>query len=143
MIFILANLLLIPLGWLAIKMARPLLAVPRPQLMAAILLFCVFGAFAINNSMLDIGVMLGFGVLGLLMSRVGLPVAPVILGMVLGPLLEQNFLAAMVIADGRPMGFFERPVAAGLGAVAILVWLAPLVLMFMRRRLGTGATVSG
>ena len=124
-------------------MARPILAVPRPQLMAAILLFCVVGAFAINNSMLDIGVMLGFGVLGLLMGRVGVPVAPVILGMVLGPLLEQNFLAAMVIADGRPMGFFERPVAAGLGVVAILVWLAPVALMLARRRGGAGAAASG
>lgn len=143
MIFIVANLLLLPLGWLAIKMARPILAVPRPQLMSAILLFCIVGAFAINNSVLDIGVMLGFGVLGLLMSRVGLPVAPVILGMVLGPLLEQNFLAAMVIADSRLMGFLERPVAAGLAIVAIFVWLAPLVLIYMRRRVGAGPTVSG
>lgn len=143
MIFILANLLLIPLGWVAIKMARPILAVPRPQLMAAILLFCIVGAFAINNSVLDIGVMLAFGVLGLLMGRVGLPVAPVILGMVLGPLLEQNFLAAMVIADGRLVGFFERPVAAGLGVVAILVWLAPLVLMVARRRRAADAAVPG
>ena len=139
LIFILANLLLIPLGWAAIRLARPILSVPRPQLMAAILLFCVVGAFAINNSMLDIGVMLGFGVLGLLLGKVGVPVAPVILGMVLGPLVEQNFLAAMVIADGRFLGFFERPVAAGLGVVAILVWIAPLAFALARQRRGAVA----
>jgi TctA family transporter len=143
LVFILANLLLIPLGWAAIRLARPILSVPRPQLMAAILLFCVVGSFAINNSSLDIGVMLGFGVLGLLLGKVGVPVAPVILGMVLGPLVEQNFLAAMVIADGRMLGFFERPVAAGLGVLAILVWLAPVVLMLLRRRGGAGAAVPG
>jgi TctA family transporter len=139
LIFILANLLLIPLGWLAIRLARPILSVPRPQLMAAILLFCVVGSFAINNSMLDIGVMLGFGVLGLLLGKVGVPVAPVILGMVLGPLVEQNFLAAMVIADGRFLGFFERPVAAVLGVVAILVWIAPLAFALARQRRGAVA----
>lgn len=139
LIFILANLLLIPLGWAAIRLARPILSVPRPQLMAAILLFCVVGSFAINNSMLDIGVMLGFGVLGLLLGKVGVPVAPVILGMVLGPLVEQNFLAAMVIADGRFLGFFERPVAAGLGVVAILVWIAPLAFALARQRRGAVA----
>ncbi|WP_137178314.1 tripartite tricarboxylate transporter permease [Roseomonas sp. AR75] len=133
MVFILANLLLLPLGWLAIRLARPILSVPRTQLMAAILLFCVVGAFAINNSMLDIAVMLGFGVLGLLLGKVGVPVAPVILGMVLGPLVEQNFLAAMVIADGRFMGFFERPIAAALGVAAILVWTLPLIFALRRR----------
>ena len=143
MVFILANLLLIPLGWMAIKLARPLLSVPRPQLMAAILLFCIVGSFAINNSMLDIGVMLGFGVLGLLLGKVGVPVAPVILGMVLGPLVEQNFLASMVIADGRFMGFFERPVAAGLGVVAILVWTVPLVFALRRRGMFGMSAASG
>jgi TctA family transporter len=143
MVFILANLLLIPLGWLAIRLARPILSVPRPQLMAAILLFCVVGAFAINNSMLDIGVMLGFGVLGLLLGKVGVPVAPVILGMVLGPLVEQNFLAAMVIADGRFMGFFERPIAAALGVAAILVWTLPLVFALRRRAAIRTSAASG
>jgi len=143
MVFILANLLLIPLGWMAIKLARPLLSVPRPQLMAAILLFCIVGSFAINNSMLDIGVMLGFGVLGLLLGKVGVPVAPVILGMVLGPLVEQNFLASMVIADGRLMGFFERPVAAGLGVVAILVWTLPLFFALRRRSVFRMSASSG
>jgi TctA family transporter len=111
--------------------------------MAAILLFCVVGAFAINNSMLDIGVMLGFGVLGLLLGKVGVPVAPVILGMVLGPLVEQNFLAAMVIADGRVAGFFERPIAATLGVAAILVWTVPLLLALRRRGAFRTSAASG
>lgn len=121
-VFILANLLLIPLGWLAIKMARPILSVPRPQLMAMILLFCIVGSFAINNTTFDIGVMVLFGVVAFGLERVRIPVAPVILGLVLGPMVEQNFLTSMVIADGNFLGFFSRPIAAGLGAVAVFIW---------------------
>lgn len=132
-VFIIANLLLIPLGWLAIRLARPLVTAPRPQLMAGILMFSVVGSYAINNAVLDIGVMLGFGVLGLVLVRFGVPIAPVILGMVLGPIVEQNLLAAMVIADGRVLGFFERPVAAVLGVAAILVWTVPFLLRLRHR----------
>jgi len=63
LIFILANLLLLPLGWLAIRLATPLLRIPRHQLSAVILMFCILGSYAINNSSFDIGVMLVFGVM--------------------------------------------------------------------------------
>jgi TctA family transporter len=133
MIFIIANLALLPLGWLAIRAASHILAVPRPQLMAIILVFCVVGAFAINNTVLDIGVMLAFGVLAFILAEVGIPIAPIILGVVLGPMLEQNFLTSMTIADGNLLAFFERPLAGSLGAVALIVWLMPLFTMAIRR----------
>lgn len=122
LIFILANLLLLPLGWLAIRVATPLLRIPRHQLSAVILMFCILGSYAINNSSFDIGVMLVFGVAAFVLGRVGIPNGPIILGLVLGPMVERNFLTSMVIADGHFAGFFARPIAAGLGAAAILVW---------------------
>ncbi|ALA17895.1 C4-dicarboxylate ABC transporter permease [Chelatococcus sp. CO-6] len=131
-IFLIANLLLLPFGWAAIRLASRILTVPRPQLMAIILLFCVVGSFAINNTVFDIGLMLGFGILAFLLSLAGFPVAPIILGIVLGPLLEQNFLTSMVIAGGDITGFFERPVAAALGVAAILIWAVPLGLAGLR-----------
>ena len=137
-IFLIANLLLLPLGWLAIRLASRILAVPRPQLMAAILLFCVVGSFAINNTAFDIGMMLAFGILAFALETARFPVAPVILGIVLGPLVERNFLTSMVIADGSFAGFFERPVAAVLGVVAILVWTMPVAVPLLRRLLGGG-----
>jgi TctA family transporter len=120
--FFVANLLLLPLGWLAIKLYRRILAVPREVLMPIILVFCIVGAFAINNSVFGIGIMLVLGVVGWLMEENGFPVAPAILGLVLGELIEHNFITSMIKADGSLLGFFERPVAAVLGVVTLLVW---------------------
>jgi putative tricarboxylic transport membrane protein len=110
------------------------LHVPRTVLMPMILLFCVVGAFAINNSVFDVGVMLAFGLLAYLMEANGFPIAPTILGVVLGAMLEQNFVTSMIKAGGNPMAFFERPLAGALGAATILVWLSPLVSGWLRRR---------
>ena len=134
LVFILANLLMIPLGFLTIKVAKKLLRVPRNILMPLILLFCVVGSYAINNSVFDVGVMLAFGLLAYLMEENGYPVAPAILGVVLGGMLEENFITSMIKSDGRLMAFFDRPIAAGLGVLTILVWLSPLAIKLWRAR---------
>ncbi len=136
LVFILANLLLLPLGWLLIKAAKNVLHVPRRVLMPVILLFCAVGAFAINNSVFDVGVMLAFGLLAFVMEANKFPIAPAILGVVLGGMLEQNFVTSMIKADGHLLAFFERPVAGSLGAATLLVWLWPLVMGWRRRRRG-------
>jgi TctA family transporter len=123
MIFILANLLMLPLGWAAIKGAGKLLRAPRNILLPVILLFCIVGSFAITNSPYGILVMLIFGIVGWLMEENGIPVAPLVLGIVLGELLEQSFLTSMMKADGDPTVFFTRPIAGTLGALTLLVWL--------------------
>ena len=133
-IFFLANLLLLPLGWLLIKAARNVLHVPRNVLMPVILLFCVVGAFAINNSLFDVGAMLAFGLLAYFMEANGFPIAPTILGIVLGGMFEQNFVSSMIKAGGDPLAFVERPVAAGLAAATITIWLSPVVVRLMRQR---------
>jgi putative tricarboxylic transport membrane protein len=99
-----------------------------------ILLFCVVGSFAINNSVFDIGVMLAFGLLAYLMEANRFPIAPAILGLVLGGMLEQNFVTSMIKADGRFTAFFERPIAGALGVATLLVWVSPVVLGWVRRR---------
>jgi TctA family transporter len=68
------------------------------------------------------------------MEENGIPVAPAILGIVLGSMLEENFVTSMIKADGKLTAFFERPIAAGLGVLTILVWLSPLLIMAWRRR---------
>jgi len=122
LIFILANLLMLPLGWAAIKGASHLLRAPRKVLLPVILLFCIVGSFAITNSPYGILVMLIFGLVGWLMEENGIPVAPLVLGIVLGELLEQSFMTSMIKADGDFMVFFTRPIAGVLGAVTLLVW---------------------
>lgn len=132
--FFIANLALLPLGFLAIKLSRHILRIPRRVLMPIILIFCMVGAFAINNTVFGISVMLVLGVLAYLMEENGFPVAPAILGIVLGGMVEDNFMASMIKADGDFFGFFSRPIAATLGAITIVVWLVPLVKMVLRWR---------
>ncbi len=125
LLFILANLIMIPLGWMCIKAAKKILQVPRNVLMPIILLFCVVGAFAINNTTFDIGVMLVAGVVAYIFERNGFPVAPAILGVVLGTMLEENFVTSMIKADGNVLAFFSRPVAAVLGVLTLAAWFLP------------------
>src|SRR3979490_2976336 len=81
MVFILANLLMLPLGWAAIKGAKQMLRAPRSVLMPVILLFCVVGSFPLNNSIFGVTLILVFGVIGYAMEENGFPIAPAILGM--------------------------------------------------------------
>lgn len=131
--FFIANLALLPLGFGAIKLSRQILRIPRRVLMPVILVFCMVGAFAINNTVFGITVMLVLGVVAYLMEENGFPVAPAILGIVLGNMIEDNFMASMIKADGDPLGFFSRPIAATLGLITIALWLAPLLIMAFRR----------
>jgi len=132
MVFILANLLMLPLGIAAIKSAKQLLRAPREVLLPVILLFCIVGSFAINNSIFGVVLMLAFGLVAYLMEENGFPVAPAILGMVLGAMLEEHFIRAMIRADGDFLVFFERPIAGGLGAATIAVICVPLARRIFR-----------
>ncbi|MBI4603152.1 MAG: tripartite tricarboxylate transporter permease [Planctomycetes bacterium] len=126
-LFALANLVLIPAGFLAIKAGGALVRVPRCILLPAILLFCVLGSYAINGSYFDVGVMLALGVLGFALERWEVPVGPVVLGVVLGGPLEEAFLQTMARSGGSLLAFFERPIAALLGTLCLGLWLSPWV----------------
>src|SRR5437868_1433677 len=106
LLFIVANLIMIPFGWACIKVSKRILQVPRNILMPVILLFCIVGSFAINNTPFDIGVMLAAGIAGYVLEENGFPVAPAILGVVLGGMLEENFITSMIKSDGDLLGFF-------------------------------------
>ena len=139
LLFIIANLIMLPMGWACIKVAKRILRVPRDILMPVILLFCVVGAFAINNTAFDVGVMLVAGLVAWLLEENGFPITPLILGVVLGGMLEENFISSMIKADGNLLAFFSRPIAAGLGALTIAIWLWPL--LRRRRRLPEAGTI--
>jgi putative tricarboxylic transport membrane protein len=125
-VFMLAQLLMLPLGWMAIKAAKRILHIPANLLMPLILLFCVVCSFAINNSLFGVSVMLIAGIVGFCMERWGFPVAPTILGVVLGTMLEEHFFSSLIKADGNFLVFFERPIAGTLGVLCLLIWLWPL-----------------
>jgi len=125
-IFILANLLMLPLGWAAIKSAKQMLRVPRNVLLPLILLFCVVGSYAMTNSFYGIVLMTVMGVVAWLMEEHGFPIAPAILGLVLGELFEQSFMTSMIKADGVFAVFFQRPIAGTLAVLTSLLWVGML-----------------
>lgn len=133
--FILANLILIPFGLMAIKAGSQMLRVPRNILMPIILIFCVVGAFAINNTAFDIGIMLACGILAYFMEANDIPVAPAVLGLVLGRLLEDNFMVSMIKSEWDLTCFFQRPISALLGFLTIALWLSPFLTYFRSRHI--------
>lgn len=127
MMFIVANILLIPLGYLAIRASSQLLRVPRALLLPIIVAFCIVGSYAINNGRFEILVMLLLGVLGYLLEKAGIPVAPVVLGIVLGPIVEKNFMQSVIKTDWDLSQFLTRPLSAALMITTLLVLAYPLL----------------
>jgi putative tricarboxylic transport membrane protein len=131
--FILANLLLIPLGFLAIRIGSLIVNIPRQIILPLILLFCIVGAYAINGTYFDVAVMLAMGLLGFLLDRFDVPLGPIVLGLILGSRLEETFVQNLT-KDASFAAFFERPIAAELGAVCLLLWSMPIISWLVRRR---------
>ena len=136
LIFILANLVLIPIGFLAIKAGGFIVRIPRRVLLPIILLFCVLGSYALNSSYFDIGTMLVMGLLGFVLERRKIPLAPVVLGLILGPPLEERFIQTITGSDGSLAGFLDpqRPLALGLAAVFALVWVSAIVMGIRQKK---------
>ena len=137
LLFIMANIIMLPMGILCIKAAKKILKVPRNVLMPVILLFCTVGTFAINNSLFDVGVMLAAGLLAYVLEENEFPIAPAILGVVLGGMLEENFITSMIKSNGDFSAFFSRPIAAFLGVSTLLVWFVPVLLKAWRARVAS------
>lgn len=120
--FLIANLFMLPLGYLAIRIAHRVVSIPSAIMMPAVLVFAAVGAFAVDRTMFAIGIIAVLGVLGYLMEKNDIPLAPAILSIVLGKILEKNFLITMIKTEGQFLQFFDRPIAAVLGIVCIAVW---------------------
>ncbi|MCY1544544.1 Tripartite tricarboxylate transporter TctA family protein [compost metagenome] len=129
-----ANLILLPIGYLAIRSAHIFAVTPTRVLMPIILCFCIVGAFAINNSLTDIWIMLACGIVAYMIATADFPIAPAILGLVLGNILESNFMSSMIKADGNLLAFVERPISASLALFVLLIALFPLLAKLWRTR---------
>jgi TctA family transporter len=132
-IFILANLLIIPLGIVAIAMASPALRVPKTILAPLILCFCIVGSFAIDSSISGVVIMLAIGCFAYLMEENGFPVAPAVLGVVMGLLVERNLVTSLIKSDGGILPFFDRPIAGTLGILTLSIWIVPIVVRLVAR----------
>ena len=124
MIFIIANIIMIPLGILMIRAASTVLRAPRSAVMPVILVCAAVGAFATGNNLFAVLTVAAFGIVGYVMEANGYPVAALVLGIVMGTMVEQNFVTSLIKSDGSFLPFFDRPVSAVLAAITIacLVW---------------------
>jgi putative tricarboxylic transport membrane protein len=119
------NVMLLVLNLPMIAVWVKLLQIPAPHLYAGILVFATIGTYGITQSPVDLVLLYLIGALGYLMRRYDFPAAPVIIGMILGPLAEQNFLQAMTISAGDWTVLFTRPLSATLLALAALALAGP------------------
>jgi putative tricarboxylic transport membrane protein len=112
----LANIFLLIFGLTGIKIFAKIVETPKPVLLPLILILSAVGAYAINNNPIDVYFMLGFGVIGYIMKMYGFQVGPIILGMILGPMMDRSYRQAMMSAEGNVMQFagefFTSPMSA-------------------------------
>ena len=125
-IFVIAlatQLLLLPAGYLGIKTCGWLLRLPRRFILAGVVVFSVVGAYALNNSMFDVGVMVAFGLIGFLLEARGIPLAPLVLGLILGDLVERKLRTGLISSGGDITPMFTRPICA----LLVLILVAAVV----------------
>jgi len=127
------NVMLLVLNLPLVGLWVKLLKIPRPQLYAGILIFATIGVYGMRQSAFDLFLMLGIGLLGVLMRRFDFPTAPVIVGMILGPLAEAQMRNALSIGEGKWSVFVERPASLVLLIIVVAVLVLPRLAKLMRR----------
>lgn len=131
---LICNLIMILTGLITARFFSELMRVPENILGAFIITFCLIGAFALRNDMADVWFMAIFGILGYFMRRYGLPIPPLILGVILGPLAESYFLTTMIGEANNIWVFFRRPVSASLLILSLAIFIWPLMSSFWKKR---------
>jgi len=123
-------------GLILVKPLLWILLIPRERLMPVVFVLCTVGAFAITSRLFDIWVMLGAGLVGFVLRELRFPMAPLVLGIVLGDLLDKNLLRGLVLSGGDITPFFTRPISMALCALtlAAALWSIPGVQARLRRR---------
>jgi putative tricarboxylic transport membrane protein len=135
---LIANVMLLVLNLPLIRLWVKLLTIPRPWLYAGILLFATLGTIGMNPSPVELGMLLIFGIIGFLMRIYGYPIAPVVVGLILGPMAEQQLRRALSIAQGDWSTLVSTPIAAGILLLAALALIVPFAL----RLRGKGAILA-
>jgi putative tricarboxylic transport membrane protein len=139
----LGNVMLVVLSIVAIPLFVSLVRIPYRIIAPVVVVLCVVGAFSVNGSVLDTWVMLVAGVLGVFMKRLGFSPAALVVALVLGPLAENTLRQSLVISEGSPAIFVERPIALGIGIFTLLLVLLGPLLMGKGRPRAPASTLPG
>lgn len=142
-ILLFSTLAVLVFGLTLTKPLLTVLSVPRERLMAVVYVLCVVGSFAITQRMFDIYVMVAFGIVGFILREMKYPMAPLVLGIILGDLLDLNLRRGLLLTNGDPTPFFTRPISAVICIVIVLTILMSIPAvsrrvraLFDRRRAG-------
>ncbi len=130
---LIANLMLLVLNLPLIRLWVKLLSIPRPWLYAGILLFATLGTIGVNPSPVELSMLMIFGVMGYMMRVHGYPIAPVVVGLILGPMAEQNLRRALSIAQGDWSTLWSTPVSATLLVLAAVALVLPTLMRLSGR----------
>ncbi|RKX83738.1 MAG: transporter, partial [Spirochaetes bacterium] len=114
------------LGLSMVKALVKVLLVPRQRLMPIVFVLCVVGSFAIQGRLFDVGVMVVFGIIGYYMKVMDYPIAPLVLGLILGKILDPNLRRALVLSNGNLLPFFTRPISAVIFAITFLTIISKM-----------------
>lgn len=138
--FMFANVLLLIFGLLLMRFFIKTLSAPDYCVLPAILILCIVGSFAINKSYTDIVVMFAFGLIGYFLNKLQVPLSPIVLAVILGPMAETNLRRALMISNGSGAIFFTEPISCVLIIVALLSLTVPIVASFIKSRKQARAT---
>jgi putative tricarboxylic transport membrane protein len=128
------NVMLLVLNLPLIGLWVQVLRVPYGILFPLILLFCLIGSYSINGNTGDMLVMIIFGIIGYLMRKYKYDAPPLILAFVLCPIMEQNLRRSLLLSNGNPLIFLQRPISAGLIILVILLLVFPLIPRFRKKK---------
>ncbi|MBP0494236.1 tripartite tricarboxylate transporter permease [Pararoseomonas indoligenes] len=120
-----ANIMLVVLNLPLVGLWARILKIPTPQLYAGILVFATIGTYGISNSVIDLVLLYGIGIIAMFMRRFDFPTAPVVIGMILGPMAEQNLRQALTISQGDWTTFLTRPISLFILTLAVLALVGP------------------
>ncbi len=121
------------IGLAGARIFSKLITVRKNFLIPAILVFCLVGSYAINNSLFDVGVLIVAGVVGFALKQAKFSVAPLILGMILGPLFESNLRRSLVLSNGDWSTFVTRPISLFFLILVCFILLGPSLISFIKR----------
>jgi putative tricarboxylic transport membrane protein len=134
-VYFLANIIMYVIELGLMKAFIKIIEIKLAYLFPAVIVFCVLGVFALNNLIFDIWILIAFGIIGYVLNQFQIDLVSIILGFILGPLIEKYFKTGMILAEGKFSAILEHPIAVTFLAIAVLFLFFPVLSKFVKKRI--------